>query len=501
MTAQELRASLLREAVTGRLVPQRAEEGSAETLYGEIQQEKARLIAEKKIKKEKPLPPVTEEEQPFSIPATWKWVHLHEIVYNRGQMKPTKTFSYIDIGSIDNLHQKLSPTEKIMEPEHAPSRARKLVDLGDIIYSTVRPYLHNTCIIDRQFSHPPIASTGFAVMTCCSGIYNKFLFAYLLSPAFDSYANSNQNAKGVAYPAINDEKFYRAPIPLPPLAEQKRIVDKLEELLPLVDAYGEAEQRLAAYEARFPDTLKRSLLQEAITGRLVPQRAEEGSAETLYEEIRQEKARLIAEKKLKKEKPLPPVTEEEQLFPIPASWKWVRLGECISARAGLAYKKSNLDIQSDEMIRVLRGGNILNMHYALKDDDIRIASTFVSKELLLKRNMIITPAVTSLENLGKAARIEKDYSDIVVGGFVLTLTPHLNKDIFAKFILYTFCSKYFRDILKQCTNKSGQAFYNISRAKMLLIPVPLPPLEEQKRIVAKLEELLALAERIREARR
>lgn len=115
--------------------------------------------------------------------------------------------------------------------------------------------------------------------------------------------------------------------------------------------------------------------------------------------------------------------------------------------------------------------------------------------------MIITPAVTSLENLGKAARIEKDYSDIVVGGFVLTLTPHLNKDIFAKFILYTFCSKYFRDILKQCTNKSGQAFYNISRAKMLLIPVPLPPLEEQKRIVAKLEELLALAERIREARR
>ncbi len=242
MTAQELRASLLQEAVTGRLVPQRAEEGSAETLYEEIQQEKARLIAEKKIKKEKPLPPVTEEEQPFSIPSTWKWVRLHEIVYNRGQTKPTKTFSYIDIGSIDNLHQKLGPTEKIMEPEHAPSRARKLVDLGDIIYSTVRPYLHNTCIIDRQFSHPPIASTGFAVMTCCSGIYNKFLFAYLLSPAFDSYANSNQNAKGVAYPAINDEKFYRAPIPLPPLAEQKRIVDKLEELLALAERIREARR-------------------------------------------------------------------------------------------------------------------------------------------------------------------------------------------------------------------------------------------------------------------
>ncbi len=351
MTAQELRASLLQEAVTGRLVPQRAEEGSAEALYEEIRQEKARLAAEKKIKKEKPLPPVTEEEQPFSIPSTWKWVRLHEIVYNRGQTKPTKTFSYIDIGSIDNLHQKLGPTEKIMEPEHAPSRARKLVDLGDIIYSTVRPYLHNTCIIDRQFSHPPIASTGFAVMTCCSGIYNKFLFAYLLSPAFDSYANSNQNAKGVAYPAINDEKFYRAPIPLPPLAEQKRIVDKLEELLPLVDAYGEAEQRLAAYEDRFPDALKRSLLQEAITGRLVPQRAEEGSAESLYEEIRQEKARLIAEKKIKKTKPLPPVTEEEQPFPIPATWKWVRWGD-ISFSIQYGYNAPAKPSGNIKMVRI-----------------------------------------------------------------------------------------------------------------------------------------------------
>ena len=491
MTAQELRASLLQEAVTGRLVPQRAEEGSAETLYEEIQQEKARLIAEKKIKKEKPLPPVTEEEQPFSIPSTWKWVRLHEIVYNRGQTKPTKTFSYIDIGSIDNLHQKLGPTEKIMEPEHAPSRARKLVDLGDIIYSTVRPYLHNTCIIDRQFSHPPIASTGFAVMTCCSGIYNKFLFAYLLSPAFDSYANSNQNAKGVAYPAINDEKFYRAPIPLPPLAEQKRIVDKLEELLPLVDAYGEAEQRLAAYEARFPDALKQSLLQEAVTGRLVPQRAEEGSAETLYEEIRQEKARLVAEKKIKKEKPLPPVTEEEQPFSIPSTWKWVRLHEIVYNRGQTKPTKtfSYIDI-----------GSIDNLHQKLGPTEKIMEPEHApsrARKLVDLGDIIYSTVRPYLHN---TCIIDRQFSHppIASTGFaVMTCCS----GIYNKFLFAYLLSPAFDSYANSNQNAKGVAYPAINDEKFYRAPIPLPPLAEQKRIVDKLEELLALAERIREARR
>lgn len=232
---EDMKKSLLQEAIKGKLVEQRPEEGTGEDLYKHIQEEKNKLIQEGKIKKQKALPEIKEDEIPFEIPVSWKWVRLHEIVYNHGQEKPKVKFSYIDIGSVDNKKNKLNLNENILDYEDAPSRARKIVKKGDIIYSTVRPYLHNICIIDRTFLHKPIASTGFAVLSCYNGVYNKFLFYYLLSPIFDEYVNNNENSKGVAYPAINDRQLYKGLIPLPPLQEQERIVEKLEELLPLCD--------------------------------------------------------------------------------------------------------------------------------------------------------------------------------------------------------------------------------------------------------------------------
>ena len=232
---EAMKKSLLQYAIQGKLVEQRADEGTAQDLIKDIQAEKERLIAEKKIKKPKALPPITEEEIPFEIPEGWEWVRLDSIVYNHGQEKPSIPFTYIDIGSVDNSKQRLGNEDNIVLPENAPSRARKIVEAGDIIYATVRPYLHNMCIIDREFLEKPIASTGFAVMTPHTGVNNKYLFYYLLSPTFDSYANSNENSKGVAYPAINDKALYSAIIALPPLAEQHRIVAKLEELLLFCD--------------------------------------------------------------------------------------------------------------------------------------------------------------------------------------------------------------------------------------------------------------------------
>ena len=253
--------AILQEAVQGKLVPQIDAEGNAKDLLEEIRKERLSHgfansygICSEKGKKskssdlrsksqirvtKKELPEITEEEIPFDIPESWCWCRLGEIVYNNGQKAPDKEFSYIDIGSIDNLHQKLNDKENFVSPEQAPSRARKIVKKGDIIYATVRPYLHNICIIDKDFEKEPIASTGFAVLACYPQINNQYLFYYLLSPSFDNYANDIENSKGVAYPAINDDKLYKGVIPLPPLAEQKRIVAAIEKMLPLCEKLGE----------------------------------------------------------------------------------------------------------------------------------------------------------------------------------------------------------------------------------------------------------------------
>ena len=171
------------------------------------------------------------------------------------------------------------------------------------------------------------------------------------------------------------------------------------------------------------------------------------------------------------------------------------MGDIFSTRSGLSYKKAVLNTKSDKMIRILRGGNIADEKIIFKDDDISIASEYVKSELYLKRNYLITPSVSSLEHIGKIALIDKDYSNVVVGGFVLMLSPHYNNRILSEYFLYALASKYHRDNCRAITHKSGQAFYNISRDKMMNLFIPLPPLAEQERIVAKLEELLPLVER------
>jgi len=173
-------------------------------------------------------------------------------------------------------NRKLSDEEHIITANKAPSRARKIIALGDILYSTVRPYLHNMCIIDCSFSHQPIASTGFAALTCHAGFYNEFLFYYLMSPDFDAYANDTDNAKGVAYPTINDNKLYQALVPVPPEAE--------------------------SLNKAFPEQLKKSILREAIQGKLVSQNSADKPASVLLERIRAEKNQLIKIGKIKRDK-------------------------------------------------------------------------------------------------------------------------------------------------------------------------------------------------------
>ncbi len=254
-----LRKSVLQLAVQGGLVPQDPADEPAGVLLERIRGQRRQLVAEGEMKAPKggesiifagsdgrryekradargreSEPVCIEDEIPFEIPEGWEWRRLGSLVLNRGQKRPEARFAYIDISSIDNVNQKLGQ-ETVINAADAPSRARKLIAKNDVLYATVRPYLHNACIVDKDFNIEPIASTGFAVLSCLDGFLPSFLLYCLISPSFDSYANANENAKGVAYPAINDNRLYRALIPVPPASEQKRIVSRVTEVFTLTN--------------------------------------------------------------------------------------------------------------------------------------------------------------------------------------------------------------------------------------------------------------------------
>ena len=510
MTAKDLKNALLQEAVQGKLVPQIASEGNARDLLEEIWKEKLshgldlRLEAslainaksgKRKSKKETALAgsnpcDITEEEIPFDIPENWCWCRLGELVYNHGQKTPEQEFSYIDIGSINNEHQKLNEKENFIQPDKAPSRARKIVKFGDVIYSTVRPYLHNMCIIDKEFTKEPIASTGFAVMTSFPGLLNKYLFYYLLSPTFDNYANDTDNAKGVAYPAINDDKLYKGIVPLPPLSEQKRIVAAIEKFMPLIEEYGKKETQLKAINEKIGTLTKKAILQEAVQGKLVPQIAAEGNAKDLLEEIKKEKSKLIKEGKIKKEKPLPEITEDEIPFDIPESWCYCRLGEIVNKLTDGTHRTPKYVEKGIPFL------SVKNLSSGKMDfDNTKFITPEEHKELYARCNpekgdMLLTKVGTT------GIPVIND-SDIEFSLFVSVALMKFNHNLLdEKFFLYLLQSPLVQDQAKENTRGVGNKNWVMDAiANTMLV---LPPFAEQKRIAATIEKMLPLCEKLGE---
>ena len=518
MTAQQLKNSILLMAVQGKLVPQDPNDEPASVLLERIHAEKERLIKEKKIKREKnpsvifkgadntPYEKIGDEvwsladEVPFDIPDSWEWVRLGSIVYNRGQITPSTDFCYIDIGSIDNKNQKLNPTDTVIAPDKAPSRARKLVDKGDVLYSTVRPYLHNMCIVDRDFSCIPIASTGFAVLTCHAELCNKFLLYYMMSPDFDAYANNTDNAKGVAYPAINDDRLYKALIPIPPLGEQFRIVSAIESVDASIRDYGVKEEALRALNGSFPESLKKSILQEAVQGKLVPQDPSDEPAEALLERIRVEKQRLIKESKIKKDKhesiifrrdnshyekrgPDEVCIDDALPFEIPENWTWARLS---SACVSIADGDHQPPPQVQDGIPFLVISNVSDGRVDFSD------TRYVPKEYFDSLAEIRIPqcgdllfTVTGSYGIVIPVQTERKFCfqrHIALIKFSC-LSPDFMKLWLSSPLVYEQC--------RRAATGTAQKTVGLASLKGLLIPIP--PLNEQKRIVQKLNTLLALA--------
>ena len=485
MTPEQLKASILQYAIQGKLVEQRAEEGTGEELYQQIQAEKQRLIQEKKIKKEKPLAEISEDEIPFDIPENWKWCRLSSLTYNWGQKTPDKTFCYIDVGSINNISHTLNIENTVVEAKDASSRAKKIVQKGDVIFATIRPYLKNICIIDRDFPYEPIVSTAFAVMHCPKGLLNKYLYYYLLSPTFMRFANASDKSKGVAYPAIGEKDFFNGLIALPPLAEQKRIVAKIEELLPLVDRYAVAYEKLEQFNAKFPEDMKKSILQYAIQGKLVEQRPEEGTGEELYQQIQTEKQRLIKEGKIKKEKPLAEIAEDEIPFDIPENWKWVQLGDLASINGGFAFKSTNYTTEGVRVIRI----SDFNETGFVNDKIVRYPyDDSLSQYVLDVKNILLCMTGGTV---GKSLFITKLDEKMVVNQRVATIKV---ESVLPEYVYQVILAPITQKVIQDSKNSTND---NISMDTIKSFLIPLPPLAEQKRIVAKLEEILPLCERLK----
>ena len=503
-----LRRFILDLAVRGKLVPQDpADEPAAELLK--------RIAAEKAggIKKPKRLRYTT--KTPYSLPPSWCWTRIREITSDRGQCIPKAAFTYIDVTAIDKENGVVSGP-KVLQAAEAPSRARKVVQKGDVIYSCVRPYLLNVAIVDKDFEPKPIASTAFAILNGHGLVLPRYLWIVLRSPFM--VACVEENMRGQAYPAINDSDFSVLPFPLPPLAEQRRIVAKVDELIGLCDrleaAQAEREMtrsRLAAaslarLNAPDPDpatfrqhvafaldnftpltthpeqvkALRQTILNLAVRGKLVPQDPADEPAAELLKRIAAEKKNHQANGFLKLS--LPPVSEDEQPFPIPKSWEWTRLGHVSNSLLGKTLNKAK-NRGTDKPY--LRSVNVYWLEIKLSNiKEMKFEEPELEKYALSKGDVLVCEGGEA----GQAAVWNDEMEGIYYQNalhrvrFFGTIDPN--------YFVFALCSDFNNGRLANyCT---GVTIKHLTSKRLAKYCFPLPPLAEQRRIVTKVDELMGL---------
>ena len=482
MTPQELKNSILQLAIQGKLVEQRPEEGTAQELYEQIQAEKQRLIKEGKIKKEKPLPEITEEEKPFEIPEGWMWVRLREItcLNPKNDLPDELEVSFIPMALIDDGYRN-SHSFEIKTWGSIKKGFTHFAD-GDIGIAKITPCFQNRksvifCNLKNGYG---AGTTELSIVRVVNDLLSRNFLLYFFKSAY-FIENGVKSFTGTAgQQRIHKDYLATCVLPLPPLAEQKRIVAKIEELLPLVDRYEQAWTKLEDFNRRFPEDMKKSILQQAIQGKLVEQRPEEGTAQELYEQIQAEKQRLIKEGKLKKEKPLPEITEEEKPFEIPEGWMWVRLGSIISLVSGTDFKPNEYNDQGRGTVYITGASSLSNTGVIVS------RWTEGPKNFAYKGDILL---VCKGSGYGKAVFCDVDKA-------------HIARQIMAIRLMNKMDMCYIRFFLQanfHYLKKQGQGVIpGIDRKSVLSMAFPLPPLAEQKRIVEKLEELLVMCERLKE---
>ena len=487
MTPQELKSSILQLAIQGKLVEQRPEEGTAEELYRQIQQEKQRLIRDGKIKKEKPLPEIAEEEKPFDIPDSWKLFRLGELVtLLSGTDFPPERYNDKGLGiayitGASSLHENGVLLNRWTE---TPSN---IAESGDVLLVCKGSGYGKTVICDISEAH--IARQIMAIKHSTL-LDMKYIRYYLQANLISIKANG----QGVI-PGIDRSSVLSMVFPLPPLAEQKRIVAKIEELLPLIEQYGKTWNRLKEFNKRFPDDMQKSILQMAIQGKLVEQRPEEGTGEELYRQIQKEKNKRIINGVLKKTKLLPPITNELFPYDIPDTWKLCYIDNLafVTKLAGFEYTEYIAPNLVSSGIPLFKGKNVQNGRIVFDFESyVPEEISDVLSRSQIRKKCLLTPYVGTIGNIA-----------IFDGSFRAHLGSNVGKiELFngnEQYILEEYVLFYLRSSVgySELTKyKKATAQESISIDAIRNVIIPLPPLAEQKRIVARLESLLPLCRKL-----
>ena len=488
MIAEQLKKSILQAAIQGKLTQQLPEDGDARDLLKEIRKEKARLIKEGKIKKEKPLPEITEDEISFEIPENWCWVRLGEIVLqNLGGGTPSKSNpDYWDGGipwaSVKDLNCKfLDSTKDNISQDGLDNSSSNLIPAGNLIVCT-RMGLGKVV-----YNRIDVAINQDLRVIILSENMSKWYVYYF-------YLTLNFSGKGATVKGISVESLSNTLLPLPPLKEQKRIVERIEELLPEIESLKNDETKLEELQKSFPKKMKDAILQYAIQGKLTQQLPEDGDARDLLKEIQKEKTRLIKEGKIKKEKPLPEITEDEIPFEIPENWCWLRLGNlCEYLQRG----KSPIYSPIKKYPVIAQKCNQWEGFSIEKAQFIDPATVEKYAEERILKNEDLMWNSTGLGTLGRIAIYEdsKNPYGFAVADSHVTVIRMLKNYVCPLYIFVYLSGPYIQSIVEDLSSGSTKQ-KELLTSTIEKIIIPLPPMEEQKRILSRLKELIPLSEKV-----
>ena len=475
MIADRLRAAILQAAISGRLTDQRPEDGTAEELLEHIVAERAALVKKKKIKKQKLLPRVNADDQAFVLPTSWSWISFGETIslLSGRDLTPEQYSDRPDgipyiTGASNFANGSIIVNRWTAQPLTVAHR-------GDLLI-TCKGTIGDLAVLEESEAH--IARQIMAIT--CLQVRRGYIAAFLEY----SVAALKAQAKSMI-PGISRDMLLTTPLPLPPLAEQERIVAKLDELLPLIDQLAELEREREYLDREFAKAIERAILQAAISGKLTDQRQEDGTATELLEQIKAERAALVKAKKLQKQKALQPVTEESQPFVIPASWEWVRFQDVNQFRIGKTPKRAEPKFWSPSEVPwvsisdMTQGGSIASTKEGVSA--AAIAECFGGQT---------SPAGTLIMSfkltIGRCSFLGRD---AVHNEAIVSIFPAMSAgESFSTYLSHAL------PLLSQLGDSKAAIKGNTLNSESIAnLPIPLPPPMEQERIAAKLDRALPLA--------